>query len=113
MKIYAVGVVFEGKISRKLQHFLRKFGAPEGQSSCIKMCKNPVMQKRTKHIDIKYHFIQERVDDCTLEHQFCPIEEMSADFLTKPLVRTKVEKHLDRLLGESVNLREVQPEWWY
>ena len=97
MKIYAVGVVFEGKISRKLQLFLRKFGAPEGQSSCIKMCKNPVMQKRTKHIDIKYHFVRERVDDGTVELQFCPTEEISADLLTEPLVRTKLEKHRGRL----------------
>ena len=32
----------------------------EDNQSCIKMCKNPVMQKRTKHIDIKHHFVRER-----------------------------------------------------
>ena len=35
----------------------------EDNQSCIKMCKNPVMQKRTKHIDIKHHFVRERVED--------------------------------------------------
>ena len=32
----------------------------EDNESCIKMCKNPVMQKRTKHIDVKCHFLREQ-----------------------------------------------------
>ena len=47
----------------------------EDNQSCIKMCKNPVMQKRTKHIDVKHHFVRERVEDGTVELQYCPTDD--------------------------------------
>ena len=41
------GVVIDGPTVNK-----------EDNQSCIKMCKNPEMQKRTKYIDVKYHFVR-------------------------------------------------------
>ena len=76
----------------------------EDNQSCIKMCKNPVMQKRTKHIDVKYHFVQERVEDETVELQYCPIEFMEADLLTKDMSKAKVEQHRRTLMGCSLTL---------
>ena len=35
----------------------------EDNQSCTKMCHNPVMHKRSKHIDTKQHFIRERVEN--------------------------------------------------
>ena len=67
------GVVIDGPTAIK-----------EANQSCIKMCKNHVMQKRTKHIDVKYHFVRERVGAETVELQYYPTEFMEADFLTKP-----------------------------
>lgn len=75
----------------------------EDNQSCIKMCRNPVMQKRTKHIDVKYHFIRERVEDSTVKLEYCQTDEMYADILTKPLTRPKVEKHRTVLLGCSLD----------
>ena len=40
---------------------------------------------RTKHIDIKYHFIREAVADNRIELIYCPTERMIADPLTKPI----------------------------
>ena len=78
----------------------------EDNQSCIKMCENPVMHKRTKHIDVKYHFIRERVEDATIELQYCPTELMSADLLTKALTREKLERHRRRLMGSSLDFAE-------
>ncbi len=78
----------------------------EDNQSCIRMCKNPVMRKRTKHtkhIHIKFHFIRERVEDSTVELRFCPTEDMCADLLTKPLCAPKVQKHLKQLLRCSLD----------
>ena len=82
----------------------------EDNQSCIKMCKNPVMQKRTKHIDIKHHFVRERVEDGTVELRYCATEDMCADLMTKTLAKSKLEKHRERFLGgnklqEKVKLR--------
>ena len=40
--------------------------------------------KRTKHINIRYFFVHDRVDKKELELEHCPNEEMWADVLTKP-----------------------------
>ena len=61
----------------------------EDNQSCIKICKNPVMQKRTKHIDNKHHFVRERVEDGTVELQYCATEDICADLMTKALAKTE------------------------
>ena len=76
----------------------------EENQSCIKMCKNPVMQKRTKHIDVKYHFVRERVEDETDELHYCPTEFMEADLLTKALSKAKVEQHRRTLMSCRLTL---------
>ena len=55
------------------------------------------------HIDTKYHFIRERVDDNSVNIIYTPTDEtdeMEADLLTKFLQKQKVEQHREQLLGE-------------
>jgi len=55
---------------------------------------------RTKHIDIHYHFICEKIKDgmIMIEVTYCPTNKMTADILTKPLSSHKF-KPLIRALG--------------
>lgn len=58
----------------------------EDNQSCIKMFENQKISNRTKHIDIKYHFVKEVInnqEDIILK--YCPSKEMIADMMTKPL----------------------------
>uniref|UniRef100_A0A8D8QIS8 Copia protein n=1 Tax=Cacopsylla melanoneura TaxID=428564 RepID=A0A8D8QIS8_9HEMI len=57
----------------------------EDNQGCISLCKNPVHQKRSKHIDIKYHFIRENVTDGNVEIVFVPTVDQIADVFTKSL----------------------------
>ena len=50
---------------------------------------------------IKHHFVRDRVEDRTVELQYCATEDMCADLMTKALVKPKLEKHRDQLLGVS------------
>ncbi|KAL8148832.1 hypothetical protein AgCh_005997 [Apium graveolens] len=54
-------------------------------TSAIAITKNPVQHSKTKHIDIKYHFIREYVMNGTVELHFVPSEKQLADIFTKPL----------------------------
>jgi len=64
-------------------------------SGCIDISKNPVEYKRTKHIDIRYHFVREAIttDKVTLEH--CATDDMVADPMTKELGKAKHDKHVE------------------
>ena len=41
--------------------------------------------KRSKHISVRYFFIKDRVEKGEIDIQWCPTDDMSADFFTKPL----------------------------
>jgi hypothetical protein len=53
---------------------------------------------RTKHIDIRYHFIRYIVDSGAIHLVYCPTDDMTADILTKPLPSAKA-KHFAAALG--------------
>ena len=59
----------------------------EDNVGCINMSKNPVMHRASKHIEIRYHFVRERVRDGSLKLVFIPSSENVADILTKPTRR--------------------------
>ena len=69
----------------------------EDNQGTIAMSKNPVLHKRTKHIDIKFHFVREKIHDKTIELKYCPTREMVADIFTKPLPRGQFESLRARL----------------
>lgn len=53
--------------------------------SAIKLSKNPVMHGKSKHIDVRYHFLRDLCKDGIIDLVFCKSEEQTADILTKPL----------------------------
>lgn len=54
-------------------------------SSTIKLSKNPVMHGRSKHIDVRFHFLRDLVNEGVVQLKFCGTQEQVADILTKPL----------------------------
>lgn len=51
----------------------------------LALTKNPLYQSRSKHFDILYHWIREKVDDSTIIPTYIPTNLMLADVLTKAL----------------------------
>ena len=57
--------------------------------SAIALSKNPVFHDRSKHIDVRYHFIRECVEENRVKLQSIRTEEQLADILTKALGRER------------------------
>lgn len=55
--------------------------------SAIALMKNPVFHGRSKHINMKYHFIRECVEKGLIKVEFVSSKEQKADILTKALAR--------------------------
>ena len=55
----------------------------EDNQGTIHVARNPISHTRTKHIDIKLHFVREVLYDRVTEFVYCPTEQMTADILTK------------------------------
>ncbi len=90
--------------------FLTELGLPPAGATtvhsdsqgAIALAKNPEHHKRTKHIDIKYHYIREQVAAATITMPYISTDDMVADVLTKPLAG---ERHarLARAMGVTAS----------
>ncbi|GKD45661.1 hypothetical protein Tco_1270306 [Tanacetum coccineum] len=65
--------------------------------SAISLCCNNVQHSRSKHIDIRYHFIKEQVENGVVELYFVRTEYQLADIFTKALCRERIEFLIDKL----------------
>ncbi|CAI5746401.1 unnamed protein product [Peronospora destructor] len=69
----------------------------EDNQGSIALAKNPEFHKRTKHIDIRYHFVREKVETGEVLLEYCPTQDMLADMMTKPIVAVQFEVLRSRL----------------
>lgn len=66
-------------------------------SSTIKLSKNPVMHGRSKHIDVRFHFLCDLTQDGVVELVHCGTQDQVADLMTKPLKLEAFMKLRDHL----------------
>ena len=69
----------------------------------LNLAHNPIFHGRTKHIEIKHHFIREKIQTGEIDLKFTPTSEQLADILTKALGRTAFER-----LREQLGLVQIE-----
>ena len=62
--------------------------------------------RRTKHINVRYFFITDRISKGEVRVEWCPTKEMVADFLTKPLQGSVFKNFRDLIMG-SLSMKEA------
>ena len=66
--------------------------------SAINLCKHDANHSRTKHIDIKHHFIRQAVESNEVIVEWVNTSEQEADILTKPLGKQLFEQLRSRIM---------------
>ena len=54
-------------------------------TSAISISKNPVQHSKTKHIEIKHHFLRDHAQKSDITLEFVSIKDQLSDIFTKPL----------------------------
>jgi hypothetical protein len=67
--------------------------------ACIALAKDPISHSRTKHIDVRYHYIRQLVAFGKAYIEYKPTGEMLADLLTKPVAITVFRRCIQGLLA--------------
>lgn len=67
--------------------------------STIYLIKNSVGNKRSKHIDVRYRFINEKVAEGLIEIKYCSTNAQHADIFIKALGQIKFETHKSKLVN--------------
>ena len=65
----------------------------------LELAKNPVHHQRSKHIDIRYHFVRDEVKLGSVKLMYVPSEQNIADIFTKPINSVKTQKFRSLLMG--------------
>ena len=77
--------------------------------SYVKLYDNPVFHDKSKHIEIKYHYIRDMVQRKTIHVQYLSTHENITDIFTKPLDMTKFKYFCKRLgLVENASLAKSE-----
>ncbi|CAG9136501.1 unnamed protein product [Plutella xylostella] len=63
----------------------------------IKLAHNNAYHSRTKHIDIRHHFVRDTLSHQNITLSYVPTQNMVADILTKPLPKLKHNRYLNAL----------------
>ena len=97
------------KESRWLSQLLKELGQDLGPNmtvnlnndnrGAVALASDSRFHKRTKHIDIRYHFIRELITSGQLKIGWLATTEMIADILTKAVSRQQLIKQRDLFMG--------------
>ena len=88
-----------------LRFLLKELGLEQKEPTVIfcdnqgamNLSKNYITHSRTRHIDIKYHFIREHITNGDIQVKYCQTEHMIADIFTKSLGFNLFSKHRNSL----------------
>ena len=94
-----------------LRRLLASIGIPQTKpttiytdsQSAMRLAINPEFHSRTKHVDVKFHFLREQVVLRSIDIQFIPTQQQIADIMTKALTPNQFRRLRDLLTLTTIN----------
>jgi hypothetical protein len=88
-----------------LRNLYKELGFPQSTSTIMKgdnegsitLTQNPQFHQRSKHIEIRHHWVRELVKNKVIDIHDCRDPEQTADILTKPLLKPKHQRHTEEM----------------
>ena len=78
--------------------------------ACVAMSNHDVNHSRAKHIDLRYYYVRELVEEKKISVNFVPSKENIADFLTKPLGRVLFNRLVNLAFSGAISSRGSDDE---
>ncbi len=74
----------------------------EDNASCIMMSENSTNRDRSRHVDVKVHFLRDLIRDRHIKLVKCAGTQNVSDALAKSLPRPAFEKHREHMVGNVI-----------
>ena len=86
----------------------------QDNKSCVQLHKNHPFSvgSGSKHINIRYFFVVDRIDKKEVKMACCPTEEMVADYSSKPLQGKLFVAHRNTMMGMSTEEFQQYKRWY-
>ena len=84
-------------IHELIEEFVENFDLCINNKSAIEISRNPVYHGRTKHIEVRYHFIRNCVEENKVMLKYVRTDDQLADLFTKPLGITKFMEFREKI----------------
>jgi len=74
----------------------------EDNQTCtgIQLVDNPISQRKTQLVDIRYHFVRDCINDNTISVEYCPTKLMFADIMTKAMYKPAFIGLRNKIIGD-------------
>ncbi len=102
-----------GKESTFLEHLYKNVSIPISppifllvdNQSAITLMENPIFHMRSKHIEVRHHWVHEKIEGGSIELEYIPTADQVADIFMKPLMAEKFRRFRGALGLVPVKLR--------
>jgi hypothetical protein len=90
------------------EKFCRRIEIRCDNTSAISLAENKLISARTKHIQTRYHFVKQLIEDGDICVKYVPGSENVADTFTKPLGRTKFQMFRELLSIKDAKMKNEE-----
>jgi hypothetical protein len=81
----------------------------EDNQSPIAYSMHALVSEKTKHIDLKWHFLKYHVEHGNIKLRYLPIDQTVADMFTKPFPGPALTRHGSAVLGDAKPMQRFTP----